>query len=67
MYVCSFRVLTYDCTLVHMITPFLNRELFYHGSSLSLYTHVHLVLTFVVVSIWTTLDLRRLMWKHGPS
>jgi hypothetical protein len=26
MYVCSFRVLTYDCTLVHMITPFPNHE-----------------------------------------
>jgi hypothetical protein len=27
-YVCSIRVLTYDCTFVHMITPFLNHVIF---------------------------------------
>jgi hypothetical protein len=52
---------------VPMATPFLNHVLFYHGSSLSLYTHTCLALTFVIASRWTTLDLRRLMWKHGLS
>jgi hypothetical protein len=39
MYVCSFRVLTYGCTLVPMATPFLNHIPFCRGSSLSLYAH----------------------------
>jgi hypothetical protein len=35
MYVCSFRLLTCDCTFVHMITPFLNHELCYYCLNLS--------------------------------
>jgi hypothetical protein len=58
---------TYNCTLVPMATPFLNHIPFCRGSSLSLYTHPRLVLTFAIVSRWTTLDLSQLMWKHGPS
>jgi hypothetical protein len=38
---------------------------FYRWSNLSLYAHARLLLTFVVVSRWTTLDLCRLMWKNG--
>jgi hypothetical protein len=67
VYVCSFRFLTYDCTLVPMATSFLNHIPFCHGSSLSWCTRTHLVLTSVVMSGWTTLDLRRSMWKHGLS
>jgi hypothetical protein len=67
-YVCMLiSSLAYDCLLVHMITPFLNHELLYHGSSLSLYTHTRLVLPSVVMFRGITLDLRRLMWKHGLS
>jgi hypothetical protein len=56
-----------SCMFEPTITPFIDHALFYRGPSLSLYTHTHLVLTFVVISKWTTLDLRRLMWKHGLS
>jgi hypothetical protein len=64
MYVCSLRFLAYDCNLVHMINTFLNHMPFYHGSALSLYAHTRLVLTFFIMSRWTTLDLRWQMWKH---
>jgi hypothetical protein len=36
------------------------------GSS-TLYTRTRLILTFVIMSRWTTLDLRRLMWNPGLS
>jgi hypothetical protein len=67
-YVCLLvPSLAYDCILVHLITPFLNYILLYHGSSLSLNTHTRLVLTSVVMTRWITLSLCRLMWKHGLS
>jgi hypothetical protein len=40
MYVCSLRVLTYDCTFAHMITPFLNHILFLSWSEFIL-VHSH--------------------------
>jgi hypothetical protein len=56
----------YDGNLVYMVTPYLDPYP-YSWIELPLYTHTRLILTFVVMSRWTTLVLRRLMWKHGLS
>jgi hypothetical protein len=56
----------YDCILVYMVTPFLNHLPFIVDPVILVHSHPtgsH----FVVMSRWTTLDLRRLMWNHGLS
>jgi hypothetical protein len=67
MYARSIRVM-------HMIVPWypwlphsLTTYSLIVNRVISLYTHTWLVLTFVVMSRWTTLDLHRLMWNHGLS
>jgi hypothetical protein len=52
--------------LYHWLPHFLTTYPFIVDQVILVHSH-RLVLTFVVMSIWTTLDLRRLMWKHGLS
>jgi hypothetical protein len=51
---------------VCMVTPYLNPYLC-SWIELPLYTRIRLILTFVVMSRWTTLAPRRLMWNYGLS
>jgi hypothetical protein len=57
----------YDCTLLPMATPLLNHIPFLSWIEFILVCPHCLVLTFAIISRWTTLNLRQLMWKHALS